>query len=496
MTASLTYDIGSRGALPLYEFLYRSIRDDILEGRLTPGEKLPSKRTLSRSLGVSISTIENALRQLVLEGYLESRQRSGHYVQDVGDLPFAPKAKGAEPNNMIDADRVPATPNNTSNAVRTDLDAIDPLDELIDESGTTLKANRTGFQEFPLATWFKLMRKVIAENPPDLFDTVPYNGLPVLRNAIARYLLRSRGMKVSPANIIIGAGTEYLYGRILQLLSPNTLFAFENPGYHKLSHIADNQRISWTFCNVDSQGLNVESLRALKADAVHVSPANNFPSGITMPVGRRRELLRWAYEKPERFIIEDDYDSELRYTGNIMLPLFASDTHERVIYLNTFSKTLMPSLRISYMILPDPLLQRYRETMSFYSCTVSGFEQRTLAKFIDEGYLERHIVRLRNYYRKQREAVMQAIRGSRLNEKCRIIENNAGTHFLLYVETKMMPSEIKRAAQRNDLELALLSDYSFKSYPIAEKIVVVNYASLSDDNVAETVEKLARVFSD
>ena len=215
-----------------------------------------------------------------------------------------------------------------------------------------------------------------------------------------------------------------------------------------------------------------------------------------MPVARRRELLRWAYEKPERFIIEDDYDSELRYTGNIMLPLFASDTHERVIYLNTFSKTLMPSLRISYMILPDPLLQRYRETMSFYSCTVSGFEQRTLAKFIDEGYLERHIVRLRNYYRKQREAVMQAIRGSRLNEKCRIIENNAGTHFLLYVETKMMPSEIKRAAQRNDLELALLSDYSFKSYPIAEKIVVVNYASLSDDNVAETVEKIARVFSD
>lgn len=496
MTASLTYDIGSRGALPLYEFLYQSIRNDILEGRLIPGEKLPSKRTLSRSLGVSISTIENAFRQLVLEGYLESRQRSGHYVQDVGDLPFAPKTKGPEPSNGTDADGMPAAPNSASNAGRTDFDTIDPLGEPIDESGTTLKANRTGFQEFPLATWFKLMRKVIAENPPDLFDTVPYNGLPVLRNAIARYLLRSRGMKVSPANIIIGAGTEYLYGRILQLLSPNTLFAFENPGYHKLAHIADNQRISWTFCNVDSQGLNVESLRALKADAVHISPANNFPSGITMPVARRRELLRWAYEKPERLIIEDDYDSELRYTGNIMLPLFASDTHERVIYLNTFSKTLMPSLRISYMILPDALLERYRDTMSFYSCTVSGFEQRTLAKFIDEGYLERHIVRLRNHYRKQRKAVMQAIRSSRLNEKCRIIENNAGTHFLLYVETKMMPSEIKRAAQQNDLELALLSDYSFKSYPIAEKIVVVNYASLSDDNVAETVEKLARVFSD
>lgn len=475
MAVTLDYDLDARGTLPLYEFLYRSIRNDILEGRLTPEVKLPSKRKLSQTLGISISTVENAYQQLVLEGYLESRQRSGYFVKNVGDLPFTAE---------LEAPKLGKESNKTE---------LEPVD---DETATTLKANRTGFQEFPLATWFKLMRKVITENPPDLFDTVPYNGLPVLRNAIARYLLRSRGMKVSPANIIIGAGTEYLYGRILQLLSPKTLFAFENPGYSKLSHIAENQHVSWTFCNVDSQGLNIESLRALKADAVHVSPANNFPSGITMPVARRRELLRWAYEDPERLIIEDDYDSELRYTGNIMLPLFASDTHERVIYLNTFSKTLMPSLRISYMILPDALLERYLETMSFYSCTVSGFEQRTLAKFIDEGYLERHIVRLRNHYRKQREAVMQAIRSSRLSEKSRIIENNAGTHFLLYVETKMMPSEIKRAAQRNDLELALLSDYSFKSYPIAEKIVVVNYASLSDDNVAGTVEKLARVFSD
>lgn len=475
MTVSLDYDLDARGSLSLYEFLYRNIRDDILEGRLTPDTKLPSKRTLSQTLGVSVSTVENAYQQLVLEGYLESRQRSGYFVQNVCNLPFIAESrtpKLGEENNESE------------------------IDSVADESGATLKANHTGFQEFPLATWFKLMRKVIAENPPDLFDTVPYNGLPVLRNAIAHYLLRSRGMKVSPANIIIGAGTEYLYSRILQLLSPNTLFAFENPGYSKLSHIADNQHISWTFCNVDSQGLNIDTLRALKADAVHVSPANNFPSGITMPVARRRELLNWAYEKPGRIIIEDDYDSELRYTGNIMLPLFASDAHERVVYLNTFSKTLMPSLRISYMILPDALLERYRETMSFYSCTVSGFEQRTLAKFIDERYLERHIVRLRNHYRKQREAVMQAIRSSRLSERSRIIENNAGTHFLLYVETKMMPSEIKRAAQQNELELALLSDYTFKSYPLAEKIVVVNYASLSDDNVTETVEKLARVFSD
>lgn len=477
MSIALTYDISKRGNVPIYEFLYRCIRNDILRGTLKAGEKLPSKRTLSKTLGVSMVTVENAFHQLVLEGYVESRPRSGYYVQEIGDYPFVLKNT---------SHFSPALSSSTS---PTKLQVI-KHDE--DEPDATLKANRTGLHEFPLSIWMRLLRKAIAENPPDLYNTVPYNGLPQLRLAIANYLLRARGMNVSPSQIIIGAGTEYLYGRILQLLSPNAIFAFENPGYQKLAHIADNYNVSWTYCNVDRFGMNIARLRSSNANVVHVSPANNFPTGVTMPVGRRRELLEWAHERPNRYIIEDDYDSELRYEGNITLPLFANDSHEKIIYLNTFSKTLMPSLRISYMILPKPLLARYKETMSFYSCTVSGLEQRALAKFIDEGYFERHIVRLRNHYKRQREAVMKAIRASALGPRSHLIENNAGTHFLLHLDTKMTATQIKRAAVNEGIEIALLSDYCFEPNPVADKIIVVNYASLAPEDIDDTVSRLVR----
>lgn len=459
------YDMSQRGNTPRYLFLYRQIRDDILNGRIRPGEKLPSKRRLAKALSVGVLTVENAYRQLLLEGYIESKQRSGYFANNVG--------------RVLETDK-------------TELDsAAKELETEGETFNTDLQANRTVSREFPVATWFKLLRKVIAENPPDLFDTVPYNGLIELRKAIAAYLLRARGMHVSPSQIIIGAGTEYLYSRLIQLLDPSATFVFENPGYQKLSRIADNYHVPWTYCNVDKSGMMVNRLRKTNGTVVHVSPANNFPGGFTMSVARRKELLHWANEDDSRYIIEDDYDSELRFEGNPLLPLFANDTHEKVIYLNTFSKTLMPSLRISYMILPKHLMKRYQETMSFYSCTVSGFEQRALAKFLDEGYFERHIAHLRNHYRKQREAVMSAIRNSDLASISRIIENNAGTHFLLILETSYTAREIKQAVAQHGINLALLNDYCFKDYPVAKKTLVVNYASLSADEVEETVNKLA-----
>lgn len=452
---------GSNTKTPLYENLYQIIRDGIVHGDYQAGRKFHSKRSIAKRLGISVITVENAFQKLKLEGYVDAQQRKGYFVKDIGTIP-----------------------SDTDTSISTDV-------EEDDTSKMDLQANRANVHEFPVSTWLKLMRKVIAENPPDLFSIVPYGGLPELRTAIANYLLRARGMQVSPSQIIVGAGTEYLYSRLIQLLGSHTKFVFENPGYQKLSQIADNYRVPWTYCNVDKSGILVNRLRQTAGNVVHVSPANTFPGGFSMSIARRRELLAWAYEKEDRYIIEDDYDSELRYEGNNLLPLFARDTNEKVIYLNTFSKTLMPSLRISYIILPNSLLERYHETMSFYSCTVSGFEQRALAKFIDEGYFERHIAKLRTYYQQQRKVVMDAIRSSNLAPISHIIENNAGTHFMLCLDTKLSGAEIKNAVAKNGIKLALLDDYCFDKHPLMEKVLVVNYASLSAGEVGKAVNKLA-----
>ena len=451
----------SRSKTPLYESLYQVTRDAIVRGDFQAGSKFPSKRSIAQKLGVSVITVANAFQKLKLEGYVDAQQRKGCFVKDIGTIAFSA-------NTTLSAD------------IEDD-----------DTSAMDLQANRANVHEFPVSTWLKLMRRVITENPPDLFSIVPYGGLQELRTAIANYLLRTRGMQVSPSQIIVGAGTEYLYSRLIQLLGPHTTFVFENPGYQKLSHITDNYHVPWTYCNVDRSGILVSRLRQTGGNVVHVSPANTFPGGFSMSITRRRELLAWAYEKEDRYIIEDDYDSELRYEGNNLLPLFARDTNEKVIYLNTFSKTLMPSLRIGYIILPNSLMERYHETMSFYSCTVSGFEQRTLAKFIDEGHFERHIAKLRTHYRKQRKMVMNAIRSSNLAPMSRIIENNAGTHFMLALDTKLSGSEIKNAVAKNGIKLASLDDYCFDEHPMLDKVLVVNYASLSADEVEKAVNSLA-----
>ncbi len=469
MTSTYLYDIQTRGNRPIYEFLYEQIRNDILKGKIKTGEQLPSKRALAQQLNISVATIEKTYHELSLEGYIAPRQRRGFFVEPLAKT--TPFHANSGQINWFDSD---------------------DMEE--DEPPLDLQTNHAGASLFPTSTWLKLLRKVISENPPDLFATVPYKGLLELRQALAHYLQRSRGMVVSPSQIIIGAGTEYLYSRIVQLLSSDTQFVFENPGYKKLAQIADNLSIQWSYCNVDRKGLKVNQLPSASHIAVHVSPANNFPGGFSMDLSRRKELLRWVNQKNDRLIIEDDYDSELRYEGNNLLPLFACSTNEKVIYLNSFSKTLMPSLRISYMILPKDLMQRYKETMSFYSCTVSGFEQRALAKFIEEGYFERHFTRLRNFYHKQRELVLAAFRSSELHEKIHILENNAGTHFLMYVDSPLSGNTLKQKAHSLGIKLALLSDYCFEEHSIAQNIIVINYANLLPETIEQTVEAFTYLF--
>lgn len=502
----LTYDLNARGTSSLYEFLYQSIREDIARGVIACGTKLPSKRVLARHLNIGVATVTAAYDQLITEGFIRSEQRRGYFVEDVSNYRWKPVTAQGEQGS---ANKAATATSGTSRASGKSNHPATPtaIDQARDpEYFVDLKANRTSVSLFPTSVWGHYMREALSLPTDNLLRSVPFNGLPELRRAIASYLHRTRGMNVSPDCIIIGAGSEYLYGRLLQMLGPTTTFAMENPGYKKFAAISRAFGNPWRPVPIDESGLLIDELEESGADVVHVSPANHFPTGIVMPIKRRLELFEWANRARKRYIIEDDYDSEFRYNGRLIMPLFADDASDKVIYLNAFSKTMVPSLRISYMVLPPKLLARYVDTMSFYSCTVSSFEQYALARFIDEGHFERHINRTRNFYRHQRATVLREIDRSPLAAISHVEERNAGTHFLLYVRTRLSGEEVHQRGAELGLNISLFSDYllteggpnrttrRFEEYSHGEVPLVVNYAGIEPDRVTETIRRLAHVF--
>lgn len=542
----LTYDLRSRGTSSLYEFLYQSIREDIARGRIPCGTKLPSKRNLAQHLDIGVATVTAAYDQLITEGFVRTEQRRGYFVEDVSEFrckPVTPQVKdsssedgtsvgaecgaqdaaagvfaahGAQDARFDDASagrnsRHRGTARSSADTAGDAPAAETPhaIERARDpEYFVDLKANRTSVSLFPATVWGRYMREALSLPSDNLLRSIPFNGLPELRHAIASYLRRTRGMDVSPDCIIIGAGSEYLYGRLLQMLGPTTTFAMENPGYRKFAAISKAFGNPWRPVPIDESGLLVDELEESGADVVHVSPANHFPTGIVMPIKRRLELFEWANRARKRYIIEDDYDSEFRYSGRLIMPLFADDASDKVIYLNAFSKTMVPSLRISYMVLPPKLLACYVDTMSFYSCTVSSFEQYALARFIEEGHLERHINRTRNFYRRQREAVLREIAQSPLAEISHVEEHNAGTHFLLYVRTRLTHDQVRQRGAEQGLNISLFNDYllrdgdglserttkRFEQYSNGETALVLNYAGIEPERLPETVRRLACVF--
>lgn len=473
----LTYHLDKKPDFPLYESLYCCIRDDILNGTIAVNEKLPSKRALANHMHISVTTVENAYSQLILEGYIHPEAGRGFFVNELSVPGRAHESNIVTKSGEYVADR-----------------ALNEEEEQDSPYVIDFKVNRSSLSLFPFATWSRLMRNILSSQDVELLETVPYNGSYTLRKAIADYLRSYRNMQVSPSQIIIGAGTEYLYSRLLQLLGVDSIFAIEDPGYKKFADISGSQGTLWDYIPIDEQGMRIDRLRKSKANVIHVSPANHFPTGTVMPISRRMELLEWAYEDSSRFIIEDDYDSELRYTGKMIPTMHAIDNRKKVIYMNTFSKSLVPSIRISYMVLPPLLLARYKKSLSFYSCTVSSFEQLTLAKFISEGYFERHINRLKMHYRDRRDQLITAIQESPLSEIARIQEADAGTHFLLKLDTEMSDDQIRQAADDHRIHFAMLSDYEKIHTVKNSRTIVVNYAGLDTEKISQAVSILEEMF--
>ena len=493
----LTYDLADCGNLPLYEALYTNIRRDIQEGTIAAGDRLPSKRSLARHLEVSVTTVEGAYRRLLEEGYIRSRPSSGYYVEE----------RQTAPDPVLYHDyyaNAYGTGGSSSDGYSYD-DFEEPDDagpggsdsgeDAADESfSMDFKGNRCSMTLFPMSVWTKTMRQLLSNPDRELLGTIPYNGLHSLRQAIADYLRRYRGMKINPAQVVIGAGTEYLYERLMHLFGQSALIAFEDPGYKKLVQVCTRTGVGHRFVPIDEQGMDVRALVASRATVAHLSPSSHFPTGVTMTKRRREELVEWAHSDPFRFIIEDDYDSEFAEASQRHPSLYSMDKVGRVVYMNTFSKVLVPSLRISYMILPESLLSLYRHGMSFYACTASGFEQQTLARFIEEGALERHLDRLRNYYGKKRRQLAKAIAASPISNILTVADSNAGTHLLVRVDTQMSDADIHRAAQRINLKLQMLSDYCHRPRLSDMHTLVINFAGMEEEDVANAVQMLERLF--
>lgn len=436
----LTYDL-TKGDGSLYIKLYQSIKDDISASILKPDTKLPSRRSLAKNLGVSTVTVDNAYMQLLDEGYIYALPKKGYYVSHIAKI-AAPKKNNTELLN----------------------EAAQEITERT-EARFDFSSSKPDSRSFPFSVWAKLIRTSLLDRSDELLKVSEYNGIPELRSAIASHLSSFRGMDVDPSGVVIGAGTEYLYGLIIKLLGKEKKYCIENPGFRKISQIYDSEGVSYAFANMDNYGMSVSDLMESGAEIAHLSPTHHFPTGITMPITRRYELLSWAAESPDRYIIEDDYDSEFRQKGSPIPPLHSIDNLDKVIYINTFSKSLASTVRIAYMVLPYALAKKYRKDLSFYSCTVSTFDQYTLASFISEGYFEKHINRMRLKYGKKREQVLEIIQDILMDNKSstmgkyRIVENDSGLHFILEIKTGLRDDEIKAGLLKKGIKILAVSDF-------------------------------------
>ena len=346
---------------PVYLQLYKQIRDDIISEVYSYNTKLPSKRSLAAETGVSTITVEHAYALLCDEGYVESRERSGFVV-------VFQKTDGFASAN---------------------------------EHHTALPDTRHehSYPDFPLSVLNKTMRKVMTEYGELLLERSPNHGCFPLREAIRHYLARNRGIKVDVEQIVIGSGSEYLYGMIVALLGRDRIYGVESPSYKKIEQVYKATEVPYESLPLTTSGIDSKALAATKADILHTTPYRSYPSGVTATASKRHEYIRWS-ERNGRYIIEDDFESEFSVSTKPTETLFALSEHDNVIYLNTFSKTISPSLRVGYMVLPKHLVDSFDRKLGFYACTVPTFMQCVLTELINNGDFERHINRVRRNIRK------------------------------------------------------------------------------------------------
>lgn len=337
------------------------------------------------------------------------------------------------------------------------------------------------------------MRRVMSEEGPAIVGNTPPKGILALREAIVSYLLKYRGIRAEPEQVVIGAGSEWIWSLFIQLLGTQRRYAIENPGYGKVSSILGAYGVAVSRVGMGEDGIDLRALRGSLADVVHITPSHHFPLGIIMPIQKRLELLALAAEK-DMVIIEDDYDSEFRFAGRPIPALTGLDNHGRVIYVNTFAKSLAPSLRISYMVLPPALLRRYERVLSFYACTVPGFEQHVMARFLSEGHFARHFTRMKATYKAKHDALLEALAASRLAPDVDISGKSVGLHILLKLKRGLSEGDMVRRAAQQGVALRGLSAFCNAPCNIPTSTVVMGFASMEMAGIPDLLRRLERAW--
>lgn len=514
----LTYALNRTARESLYEQLYRALRLDIESGALGAGDRLPSKRAFAKHLGVSVVTVEGAYDQLVAEGYVRAVPRSGFYVQEIGPnlTSFSRISTSVEVKVPLGDSSGAKSASCRPEARISGNDGVEKLEKLARKgapfciahseeglagvspgAGRKWLADFTGAMApegvFPYAAWARTLRRVLAdESERTVLEASRPQGSPRLRAAIAAHLRGFRGMEVHPDQIVIGSGAQSLYGLLVQLLGRNLAYGVEDPGYPRLTRIYESNDVAVRPIALDGEGPVLEALERARIDVLHCTPSHQFPTGITVPVSRRRSLLEWAQSgvaAPEdgaaareirgrsvkassaqsRYLIEDDFDCEFRMAGRPVPPLAALDGAGRVVYANTFSKTLGGAFRIGYMVLPEALAERFRDRLGFYACTVGALEQLTLARFMESGDYERHVNRQRTRYRRRLSALIDVLAASSAGDHLHFANAGAGLHFLMEVrsvegderDSATFEERVARRAAIRGVRLAPLGRYRF-----------------------------------
>ena len=542
----LTYALNRTARESLYEQLYRALRFDIESGALGAGDCLPSKRAFAKHLGVSVVTVEGAYDQLVAEGYVRAVPRSGFYVQEIGPnlASFSRVSTSAEVKVPLGDSSGAKSASCRPEARISGNDGVEKLEKLARKgapfciahseeglAGVSPGAGRKWLADFtgatapegvfPYAAWARTLRRVLAdESERTVLEASRPQGSPRLRAAIAAHLRGFRGMEVHPDQIVIGSGAQSLYGLLVQLLGRDLVYGVEDPGYPRLTRIYESNDVTVRPIALDGEGPALESLARAGVDVLHCTPSHQFPTGITVPVSRRRSLLEWAQSgvaapkdgaaageargrsvkassaRP-RYLIEDDFDCEFRMAGRPVPPLAALDGAGRVVYANTFSKTLGGAFRIGYMVLPEALAERFRDRLGFYACTVGALEQLTLARFMESGDYERHVNRQRTRYRRLLSALIDALAASSAGDHLHFANAGAGLHFLMEVRGvegderggATFEERVARRAAIRGVRLAPLGRYRFTGCEAGWRhpSFMMSFSSVKEETIPEVV---------
>ncbi len=458
----LSMHLERNGEKPLYEQLYTYIKKEIIAGNITYGTKLPSKRKLAEFLDISKHTVETAYEQLLAEGYIESVPRKGYFVLAREDLEYM--------------ERKPFKPVEESEEKEEDAVLYD------------FHPGRIDTENFPFEQWRKYTNKIIARENRHLLLIGDHRGEYELRKEICRYLFQARGVHCRPEQIVVGAGMETLLQQLIMLFDKNTVYGVEDPGYHVISQLLKKYGADIYPLAVDEEGVNADEINKTNVDVVYVTPSHHFPYGSILPVNRRAKLLQWAAESDNRYIIEDDYDSEFRYSGKTIPSLQSMDQKQKVIYLGTFSKSFVPSIRISYMVLPEKLLRKFRKELAFYQCSVSRIDQAVLTEFMREGEFEKHLNRMRKVYRRKLKKVLEFLKP--YEKELGVISTYSGFYIVLVVRNGMNGEELVKKAMDYNLKV-----YPVSSYRIAKKKerfpeIVLGFAGIPEEELGKALSLL------